>query len=308
MRVLVTGATGFVGACLARKLLVQGHEVHVFIRKQSNCWRIQDVINDLITHEVDLTDRERVGKSVKEIRAQRIYHLATYGGFAHQREEQAIIAANFMGTVNLLQACEQVGFDGFINTGSSSEYGMKKAAMKETDCLEPIGAYGVSKSAATLFCRSEAVQKQLPIATVRLFSPYGSWDDPQRLIPYLIASLLRNERPGLSTPHAVRDYVFIEDVLRFYQLLSERIDASGAIYNVGSGIQHSIDEIAAITAKIIGSDLQPQWGAIERKRPESAVWVADIAKARSLGWEPQVGMEDGLCRTIAWQREHLSRY
>jgi nucleoside-diphosphate-sugar epimerase len=216
--------------------------------------------------------------------------------------------ANFMGTVNLLQACEIVGFDYFVNTGSSSEYGSKQEPMKESDVPMPVGDYGVSKVAATLFCQSEAVVKSLPIVTLRLFSPYGNWDDPKRLIPYVIKSLLRGEAPQLSTPNSVRDYIYIDDVLDFYQLIVNKPALGGNIFNVGSGVQHSIGDVVAMITQIIGNGVEPIWGAAEQKRPESSLWVADIAKANRAGFGIQSDLEAGLCKTISWMKENLDLY
>lgn len=308
MKVLVTGATGFVGACLVRRLVSVGDDVHIFTRKQSNMWRISGIVTEITNHEVDLCDTDTVDKVVKEIRPNIIYHLATYGGFAFQQDTQNIMQSNLMGTINLLQACETVGFDCFVNTGSSSEYGFKQEAMKESDFTAPIGDYGVSKVATTLFCQSEAVRKSLPIVTARLFSPYGNWDDPKRLIPYVIKSLLRGESPKLTTPDSVRDYIFIDDVLDFYQLIANKPAFGGHIFNVGSGVQNSIGEVVTIVTKIIGNGIEPIWGAIERKRPESSLWVADITKSNRAGLTIQSDIEKGLRKTILWMKENLALY
>ncbi|MBP2665397.1 MAG: nucleoside-diphosphate-sugar epimerase [Firmicutes bacterium] len=302
MKVLVTGATGFVGACLARHMVAEGHEVHVFTREKSNRWRIQDLSDQLRDHFVDLTDADCVQTAISHIRPEGIFHLATYGGFADQQDTTAIITANFLGTVNLVRACERVGFDFFINTGSSSEYGIKQEPMRETDVAEPMGDYGVSKLAATAFCYSEAVQKELPIVTIRLFSPYGYWDDPKRFIPYVIQSFLKNEVPRLSTPHSVRDYIFIEDILQLYQKMAETPKLIGGIFNAGSGLQTSIGEVVEIIREIMGSEIVPAWGSIGAKRMEPSVWVADTDKTRQLGWQARVDLREGLRRTIEWQK------
>jgi nucleoside-diphosphate-sugar epimerase len=307
-RFLITGATGFVGSYLARYMVEAGYDVHIFTRRESNKWRINDLIGRLTDHEVDLRDALTVETLVRKIRPTIIYHFATYGGFSFQNDTSSIIESNLMGTVNLLKACEQVGFECFVNTGSSSEYGIKSESMKEYDILEPLGDYGVSKAAATLFCKSEAMKKNLPVTTIRLFSPYGKLDDPKRLIPYVIKSLLRGESPKLSTPNSVRDYIFIDDVLDFYLKITNQ-PLVGEIFNIGSGIQTSIGEVVSTISDIIGNGIEPVWGAIERSRTEPNIWVADITKANSyLNWNPTITTRVGLERTVDWINNNMHLY
>ena len=309
MKVLVTGATGFVGACLTRRLLGMGHEIHAFVRQTANVWRIADIAPHLVLHDVDLRDGNGVEQAVQSIRPSKIFHLATYGGFSFQKDVDAIYAVNFTGTVNLVHACEKVGFDRFIHTGSSSEYGMKTDPMKETDLLEPLGDYAVSKAAATLFCRSEALQKGLPIVTLRIFSPFGPWDDPQRLIPYVIAALHNGNVPVLSNPASVRDYIFIDDVVAACLAVSDASITAGEIYNVGSGVQTKIGEVVDRIVTALDNGIKPRWGAESPRRPEPAVWVADSDKIKKhFNWAATISLEDGLQQTISWMRENLASY
>lgn len=306
IKVLVTGATGFVGSCLARRLVHMNYDVHVFTRGKSNKWRIADLLGRVTDHEVDLRDAGMVKNTVAHIRPGIIYHLATYGGFAAQKDTSVIMESNFMATVNLLSACERIGFDCFINTGSSSEYGIKPGPMGESDVLEPVGDYGVSKAAAALFCRSRALEKGLPVITLRLFSPYGPWDDPRRLIPYVIKSLLRGETPKLSTPKSVRDFIYIDDVLDVFFKVIKAPLPGGKIFNVGTGVQYSIGEVVSMITKIVGNGLEPVWGRVNSQRPEPDYWVADIGKAgRELGWWPSTSLGAGLTKTFQWFKENL---
>ncbi|MHB8917442.1 MAG: NAD-dependent epimerase/dehydratase family protein [Desulfocucumaceae bacterium] len=317
MKVLVTGATGFVGSCLTRRLVEMNKEergmspieVHIFTRSKSDKWRIADLLGLVHSHQVDLRDADIVEKAVCQIRPTVIYHLATYGGFTFQKDTSAIIESNLIGTVNLLRACERIGFDCFINTGSSSEYGIKSGPMSESDMLKPVGDYGVSKAAATLFCQSRALEKGLPVITLRLFSPYGPWDDPQRLIPYVIKSLLRGESPRLSTPKSVRDFIYIGDVLDIFLKVIRVPISGGAIFNVGTGVQYSVSEVVSVITEIIGNGTRPVWGKVTSQRPEPAFWTADIGKAGAgLGWLPSRSLRAGLSKTIDWFRENLELY
>lgn len=309
MKVLVTGATGFVGSCLTRRLVEMGYDVHIFTRSKSNKWRIADLLRKVTDHQVDLRDAGSVEKAVAQIGPTIIYHLATYGGFSSQKEPLVIIESNLMGTVNLLSACEKIGFDCFINTGSSSEYGLKSNPMSENDILEPVGDYGVSKAAATLYCRSSALEKDLPIITFRLFSPYGPWDDSKRLIPYVVKSLLRGESPKLSTPKSVRDFIYIDDVLDIFLKVINLPVSGGDIFNIGSGAQVSIGEVVSMITKIIESGVEPIWGKVNSQRPEPGSWAADIRKVKTeLGWFPSKSLWTGLNKTVKWFRENLELY
>jgi len=308
MKVLVTGTTGFVGSCLSRRLLEMGYEVHSFKRTLSNPWRLVDIRRNIVEHVVDLRDADAVGRVVERIRPQVIYHCATYGGFADQKDTTAIFESNVLGTVNLLKACERVGFDYFVNTGSSSEYGIKFHPMDERDALEPNGDYGVSKAAATLFCKSEGISKQLPIVTLRLFSPYGPWDDPRRLIPYVIKSFLRNEVPQLTLPTSVRDFIFIEDILDAYIAVVKK-PFLGEVFNIGSGTQSSLGEVVTIVKDLLHTSTEPAWGAVSKQRQEPCLWVAQNNKARNnIEWDPSTSLKSGLQRTEVWMQNNLNLY
>jgi nucleoside-diphosphate-sugar epimerase len=308
MKVLVTGTTGFIGSNLSRRLLELGYEVHSFKRSSSDIWRLVDVKKNIVEHVVDLRDADTVGRVVGKILPQVVYHCATYGGFAGQNDTTAILESNFLGTVNLLKACERVGFDYFVNTGSSSEYGIKSHPMDEGDILEPNGDYGVSKAAATLFCQSEGRDKQLPIATLRLFSPFGPWDDPKRLIPYVIKSFLRNESPQLTTPASVRDFIFIDDVLDAYTAVVKQ-PFFGEVFNIGSGAQHSIGDVVTILKDLIHTGTKPVWGTADKQRQEPALWIAKNEKAHTkMKWTPSTSLKSGLEQTAVWLKNNLNLY
>jgi len=308
MKVLVTGATGFIGACLARYLVEQGYDVHIFTRMASNTWRIADILNLLTNHEVDLRNQSSVEQAIEDIRPQIIYHLAAHGTVVAQNDANALFESNFIGTVNLLRSCEKVGFDCFVNTGSSLEYGLKSEPMEESDFMSPLGDYGVSKAASTLYCRSEAIGKELPIVTLRLFTTFGPWDDPKRLIPYVIKSFLRGKQPELSTPQSVRDFIFIDDILSAFSAVVKK-PFRGDIFNIASGIQHPIGEVVAVIQNIVGTGLRPLWGARAPQRAEPVKCIASIKKAETqIGWRPSMTLRNGLVRTVEWMRNNLDCY
>jgi nucleoside-diphosphate-sugar epimerase len=178
-KIFITGATGFVGSNLARRYLERGAEVFINLRKTSDTWRIRDILSEVNSVPVDITDYEKLREAIKNVRPDFIFHTATYGGSADQKITEKIIETNITGTVNLVRSCRDTGVRLLVNTGTSSEYGIKNSAMKETTLLEPVNEYGVTKAAATLFCQSYAVTENLPIVTLRLFSPYGRMNKNQ---------------------------------------------------------------------------------------------------------------------------------
>ena len=156
---LITGGTGFIGSHLVRRLVQQNERVHLIIENDANLWRIDDLSKNINVHEMSLADHQRVTNLVTAIRPDRILHLASYGGMPYESNQQLIYDVNFYGTMNLLNACKSFGFECFINTGSSSEYGKKQTAMHEDDVLAPVSDYAVAKAAATQFCLKEADRK-----------------------------------------------------------------------------------------------------------------------------------------------------
>ncbi len=168
-RVIVTGATGFVGANLARRLLREGHETHLLVRPGYNGWRLEDVRQDVRLHEVDFGDAPALDKVVGAIRPDWIFHLAAHGAYSWQNDLAQIVQTNFIGTINLVEACLKTGCAAFVNTGSSSEYGFKTHAPSENEWLEPNSYYAVTKASATMFCRYTAQSRGAHLPTLRLY-------------------------------------------------------------------------------------------------------------------------------------------
>lgn len=308
-KVFVTGSTGFVGACLTYKLIDLHYDVHLAIRQESNLWRIKNIIGKVNLHYLDLTDVNSLEKLIHSIKPNLIYHLAAYGVYPFQNDLKKIIQTNIMGTINLVDACSKIGFDCFINTGSSSEYGLKSKSMEEEDILKPINNYGFSKAAATLYCQMVAKRERLPIVTLRLFSPYGYYENRCRLIPTVILSCLSEKNPKLSSPEAVRDFIFIEDVIEAYLKVIEVPDIGGEIFNIGCGNQRSVGEVVNKIIKLMGNNVRPEWGKVSNPRFEPKVWQANISKTKSiLKREPNYNLEEGLNKTIEWFEKNLSLY
>lgn len=311
-RILVTGGAGFVGANLVIKLLENGDSVHLFLSKETNPWRIQNIKERVVLHDCNLLEKEKVDVLIQQIKPEIIYHLATHGAYASQISEERIIATNLIGFMNLLNACKAVGFEKFINTGSSSEYGFKERAMKESDMLEaPYSCYAFTKASATLYAQYLAKKEKLPIVTLRLFSVYGDYEEPKRFIPSLILNTLQGRPTPLVSPNTTRDFIYVNDVINAYLLLSKTSFEPGEIFNIGSGEQKTIKEVVETVMQVTQSKIPVVWNSLPSRPWDTNNWQADITTIKEkVGWYPQHGLHDGITKTIEWiekNREHYEK-
>jgi nucleoside-diphosphate-sugar epimerase len=307
MRVLVTGAAGFVGAVLARRLVRDGHEIHAVVRPGSDLWRLEGVEAQI--HSVDLAEEPAVGGVVARIRPEWIFHLAAHGAYPSQSDFRAMVRTNVLGTIHLVESCLRVGFDALVNTGSSSEYGFTDHAPSEDEEPRPSSDYAVTKLTATLYCRAAAARSGLSIPTLRLYSVYGPFEEPSRFVPRLAMHGLSKQLPPLVSPDVARDFVFVDDVVEAYlTAASHRGPEPGSVYNVGTGRQMSIREAIEVARRALSIDSIPEWGTMPNRAWDTPVWVADPKKIeRELGWKPRTTFEEGFSRFVRWLSENPDR-
>jgi UDP-glucose 4-epimerase len=308
-RVVITGATGFVGANLARRLLRDGHEVHLLVRPGHVSWRVDEIRADVEIHMVNFADQGELGGAVDQIRPEWIFHLAAYGAYSSQSDLSLMTQTNVIGTMNLVQTCLRRGFEAFVNTGSSSEYGCKGHAPNETAWLEPNSHYAVTKAAATLFCRYTAQSKAVHLPTLRLYSVYGPYEEPTRLMPSLIVQGLAGRLPPLVNPRVARDFVYVDDVTDAYLRAASTPDQErGAVYNVGTGTQTSLGDLVSIVRRVMEITTKPVWGSMPDRAWDTSTWVANSRKIRDeLGWEPRYDLEQGFRAMLAWIQDDPQR-
>jgi nucleoside-diphosphate-sugar epimerase len=305
-RVVLTGATGFVGANLAEKLVEDGHEVHILLRNGYKGWRIEHLLSHLQPHEVNLLDSDRLGTEIQRIRPDWIFHLATYGAYSWQDNSAQAIHTNYLGTVNLIEACLRTGFEVLINTGSSSEYGSKDHAPPEDEYLEPNSFYAATKAAATIFCRYLAQRHKSPIFTLRLYSVYGAFEEPQRLIPQVILKGSKGEFPPLADPDIARDFIITEDVVRAYLFIAASATSlpPGDVFNVGTGRQTTIKDVIEIAKDVLNIKTEPVWNSMPNRTWDSTTWVANNDKLCGLGWKPEYEFRAGFSETVGWFQQN----
>ena len=307
--VLITGASGFVGSCLVRRLLKENYKIHIITRNTTDLWRLNCILKDIEIHNVDLLNSDKIAKLANDISIDQVYHLATYGGYHYQNKVEDVINTNLIGTFNLFREFSKRDIEMFINTSSSSEYGEKSEPMREEMKVTPITMYGASKAAATMLCSTYAKINKIPLVTLRLFSPYGYYDAKTRLISTVITSCLLGREIKLSRKDSKRDFVFIDDVVEAYIAASKVINFHGETFNIGSGIQYTNEEIASNIINLIGVDSKIYWKNDLNRQYEPLMWVSDNKNAyEKLKWEPNIEIESGLNKTIKWFKNNLQFY
>jgi len=175
-----------------------------------------------------------------------------------------MIETNVRGTLNLLMASKNINYKMFINTGSSSEYGIKNKPMNEEDHLEPISFYAATKASTTFLCQVFAKEYQKPIATLRPFSVFGPYEEESRFIPTIIRAVIKNKPIKLTQGNQRRDFIYIDDIVDIYiKTLSHGKKLSRQILNMGTGTEHTNDEVVKMLFEITGKKV-----TIEAPYPE----------------------------------------
>ena len=240
-------------------------------------------------------------------RVEWIFHLAAHGAYSSQIDTARIVQTNIMGTINLVQACLKTGFEVFVNTGSSSEYGFKDHAPAENEWLDPNSYYAVAKASATLFCRYTARNLGVRIPTLRLYSVYGPYEEPTRLMPTLdrkwvgkeIAASGKSEDCPRFCVCGRRDAPHI----CWQQLWNRTIRARCTIS--APELRHPLLKLVETARQALGITMQPEWGSMEDRIWDTDTWVCDNRLAiEKLGWRPDHSFEQGFRKTVEWFRNN----
>ncbi len=308
--VLVTGATGFIGSHLSKRLLEEGAEIHVLLKKDTNQFRIQDFIENLTIWYGDLRDYPSICSCIKNSRPQIIFHLAALVNVKRDPELiEPMIDINIKGTLNLLRGVmeEKVTLECFVNTGSSEEYGNGLAPFNEDQREIPVSPYSASKVAMTYFCQMLHKTMGLPIVTLRPFLTYGPYQDIDMFIPSLISHCIERKDFPMTEGDQTREFNYIDDVVDAYQLAACSPHAAGEVINIGNGVEYGIRDVAEKIVRMMGNPIRLLVGALPKRPGEAKHFFSSNEKAkRILGWSPKIGIAEGLGTTISWYRKFLS--
>ena len=302
-RILVTGASGFIGRHLCKELQSKGFFVIGLDRIVGvECSSLSE------QYAVDLTDRIAVQNVVKSFRPAFVVHLAAAKNkgveFADFHEGFDI---NLTGSLNLIEACQaQSELTRFVFLGSSDEYGQLQAPFVESCREAPVTAYGVTKLAVTQFLQTFHRAKAFPAVVLRPTVIYGPGQDTSMFLPALMLSLLQGKKFKMSQGLQTRDFIYVSDVIQAIILSLTTPEIEGEIINVCSACSVKIADLARLTAQLIGNDADQllDIGAIPT-RPGEAVdyWALHEMATTLLHWKPRIDLENGLRLSIESYRE-----
>jgi UDP-glucose 4-epimerase len=303
-KILITGATGFVGSCVTRLLVEQGREVVLLMRPESNSRRIHDLLDRCTVIRGDMSRLEELRKPLTEFAPQAVLHLAWEGVKGADRNSHMQMQ-NVSSSIELYRLTEELGCKFFVGLGSQAEYGPLQGKISESAPTRPTTAYGAAKLATGLVLERTAVASGRSFAWLRLFSSYGPDDDPSWLIPYMINSLLAGEKPSLTRAEQVWDYIHVDDVAT--GIVAALDSQVRGFFNLGSGQARPLHEIINLIRNTINPMLPLGFDELPYRPDQVMHLEADIFSLTSTtNWSPKVTLDDGIAATIAWyQNESL---
>jgi nucleoside-diphosphate-sugar epimerase len=310
---VVTGATGFIGSALARRLLEEGIKTYCLLRRKPRCDSILESLKGAKVVQVDSFQTLELERCFAEFSPDVVFNLASYGVSQEDRDPEALLDGNVSLVARLVLAAAISQPKLVIHTGSCLEYGpplLQRSPFTEEQPLRPTSLYGAAKASSTLYGSTLAARLGVPFVTLRLFGVFGVGEGSRRLIPYLIDQLRRDEPVDLTPGEQVRDFLYVDDVVgAFVRSAQDGSLTPSETYNVCSGKPVRIRDIGELAADLMEKPRTLlQWGRRPYRQDEPMWIVGDNRRfADATSWWPQVKLTEGIRRMIARSRARLDR-
>ena len=323
MKILVTGADGFIGSHVVETLVKSGHDVRAFVLYNSfNSWGWLDESDKSIRDSIDIfagdiRDPHGVDKAVEKQEV--ILNLAALIAIPYSyHSPDTYVDTNIKGTLNILQAARRHGVKRVVQTSTSEVYGTAQyIPIDEAHPLHPQSPYAATKVGADQLALSFHASFDVPVGILRPFNTYGPRQSARAVIPTIISQLANKSKVKLGSLSPTRDFSFVQDTANGFLVAAQSDAIVGQTINLGSGFEISIKETAETIARLMNTKLELVDDE-QRVRPENSEVErlhASIEKAKTLlGWQPELkglaGFETGLKKTIEWfsNPKNLSRY
>lgn len=298
MRVLLTGATGFVGSALARHLVAEGHELHCVVREGANTSRVADVLPRCAVLPWDLGDA-RLTAAVTALRPDACVHSAWYaepGKYLASRENLRLVDVTHRLAVTLADA----GCKRLVALGTCFEYDTDVGYLSESSPTAPRHLYSACKLGLSHSLAQLGALTGMQVAWARLFYLYGPWEDPRRLVSSVISSTLAGRPARCTAGTQVRDFLHVDDVASaLAAVLASEVTGN---VNIGSGVPVTVREVVSAIGALAGRPELIELGALPMNPADPPFVCANNKKLVSTGWRASHTLASGLADSLAWWR------
>jgi dTDP-glucose 4,6-dehydratase len=301
--VAITGAGGFLGRHLARTLIAQGVNPLLLVHSPTE----HEVAAHVRQATLDLTERRAVDEVLEREKPQTIFHLAgTRGLGVGALTWSHCVELNVASTVHLLESAQRHGVERIVIIGTADEYGNQPGPLSEKLPLAPASPYAVSKAVATELARAMYTRDRCPVVILRPFTVYGPGQPANMFVSEAVDCAVRGLPFRMTEGRQRRDLIYVDDAIGAFIAAAEAPGVEGQIINIGSGEAHALRDIAQLIWRLSGTDAPLMMGARSAGATELHDTWADITRAEEMmGWRPQVPLEEGLKRMIAWARTQI---
>lgn len=294
-KILVTGGAGFIGSAVIKLFNELNHEIFVIDNLSFGNRDFIDIDNNHFFEE-DILNASKVSSIINKIKPDSIVHLAAIHFIPycnkHPYESSNI---NITGTINILNAAKEAGVKQVFFASTAAVYPIYDEAVSETNTTGPMDIYGLSKLTGEHLCNEFHLETGIPTIICRFFNAFGPNETNPHLIPEIQDQINAGKRTinlGNLTPK--RDFIHTSDMATAVKTLLDKVKEGIHVYNLGRGIEYSVTDIVDAFERQIGEKITIEVEQARVRKTERMHLLADVSKLKTLGWEPKIGIDEGI--------------